>query len=160
MKALLLAVVGFALLVALPARSGEPAPDDSAEAGKIRAVGKAWMAAYQAGDYDAIPDLYTEDAWIMPRGRPRIVGREQLRKALGGLAAGRDVDIAITERELVVDGDLAWFISDFRVTYGTADDAVPPKTEFGRSLIIYRKGADGRWRVHRDIDSPAPVPAP
>ncbi|MEO0996048.1 MAG: SgcJ/EcaC family oxidoreductase [Pseudomonadota bacterium] len=125
-----------------------------AEADAIRRVGQAWISAYDNRDFDKIPELYTEDAWIMPRGRPKIVGREALRQALGGLAAGREIDIDVAERELVVAGDIAWFISDFRVTYGgTAGGAV---TENGRSLIIYKRGHDGRWRVHRDIDSPAP----
>ncbi len=154
MKRLL--VIGLVSLVSACASASGAA---QSEADAVRAVGLAWMAAYEAGDYAAIPELYTEDTLVMPRGRPRIEGREALSKALGGLAAGRKVQIDITERELVVDGDLAWYISDFRVTYGKPTDATPQRTEFGRSLIIYKKGEDGRWRVHRDIDSPAPTPA-
>jgi uncharacterized protein (TIGR02246 family) len=149
-----------ALLIAAPL-TPLAAQDRAAanEADAVRQVGKAWMAYYQAGNYAAIPDLYTEDTVVMPRGRPRIAGREQLRRALGGLAAGRKVDIAITERELSVIGDIAWFVSDFKVTYTSADPQIAPHSEYGRSLIIYRKGQDGQWRIHRDMDSPAPMPA-
>jgi hypothetical protein len=31
-----------------------------------------------------------------------------------------------------------------------------PVTEQARSLVIFRRDADGRWRIHRDMDSPAP----
>jgi len=125
----------------------------------VRAVGREWRAHYSAGRFEAIPELYTADTMVMPRGRPRIAGREAMRRAIGGLAAGRSVDIDVTEREIVVNGDIAWFIGDFRVTYTSPDAATPSRTEFGRSLILFRRDADGRWRVHRDIDSPAPPPA-
>lgn len=155
-RRLLPAVYLLALSLAVAGCSADSA-EPAIEADAVREVGDAWIQAYAAGDFQRIPELYTEDAWIMPRGRPRIVGREALRRSLGGLSRGRDVTISVEERELVVDGDLAWFIGDFRVTYGLEDDA-PPETQYGRSLIIYKKGEDGKWRVHRDIDSPAPGP--
>lgn len=128
------------------------------DAEAIRAVGEAWQEAYAAGDFDRIPELYTEDTLVMPRGRPAISGRDQLRRSLGGLAGGREVAIDLIERELVVMGDVAWFVSEFKVTYGRPEDAEPQRTEHGRSLIIYKRGEDGQWRVHRDMDSPAPAP--
>jgi uncharacterized protein (TIGR02246 family) len=152
------AISFLALLIAVPfALAAARDPSISREVDAVRQVGKSWMAFYQAGNYAAIPDLYTEDTMVMPRGRPRIEGREQLRRSLGGLAAGRKVDIDITEKELTVAGDVAWFVSDFKVTYTSTDPSVAPHSEYGRSLIIYRKGSDGKWRIHRDMDSPAPI---
>jgi uncharacterized protein (TIGR02246 family) len=136
-----------------------PARIANADADAIRAIGRQWLAFYEAGNYAAIPDLYTEDAMIMARGRPRLEGRASLRQSIGKLAAGRKVAIDITERELEVRGDVAWFVSDFKVTYTPPDAASPPKVEYGRSMLIYLRGADGRWRIHRDMDSPAPAPA-
>lgn len=146
----------FVLFATLALSGCASQPSVDADAAAIRAVGQAWADAYIAGDYAAIPDYYTEDAVILPRGRPRIDGREALRASLGGLAAGRQVNIDLTERELVVVGDYAWFISDFRVSYGDPDADEAIESEQGRSLIIFKRGGDGRWRVHRDIDSPAP----
>jgi hypothetical protein len=81
-----------------------------------------------------------------------------MRRSVGGLAAGRKVDIDVTEREISVVGDLAWFISDFRVTYSGGEGNTAGRTEYGRSMILFRRDTDGRWRVHRDMDSPAPPP--
>jgi uncharacterized protein (TIGR02246 family) len=125
----------------------------------IRAIGAEWKAAYAAGRLTDIPELYTADTVVMPRGRPRIEGREALRRSIGGLASGRRVDIDLTEREIVVAGDHAWMVTDFRVTYTPRQGSAPPETEWGRSLIIFKRNDDGRWRVHRDMDSPAPQPA-
>jgi len=134
-------------------------PATGADAEAIRSIGTTWKQLYSAGNYAAIPDLYTEDTMVMPRGRPRISGREQLRRSMGGLAAGRKVDINVVERELTVDGDVAWFVGDFAVTYSPREGAGPSTTEYGRSMLLFMRGDDGRWRIHRDMDSPAPVPA-
>lgn len=154
----------FATITAVAVPAAEPhrntTPTHTADADAIRAIGKQWMALYQAGDYTAIPELYTEDAVIMARGRPRMEGRAALRKSIGNLAAGRRVAIDITERELEVRGDVAWFVSDFKVTYTPPDAASSPRVEYGRSMLIYLRGADGKWRIHRDMDSPAPEPPP
>ena len=136
-----------------------PASAVAAETAAVRAVGETWRSHYASGRYSEIPDLYTTDTVVMPRGRPRIDGREQMRRSIGGLAAGRKVDIEVTERELIVAAGFAWYVGEFRVTYTSNDSRTPPKTEYGRSLIIYKKGDDGRWRIHRDIDSPAPEPS-
>jgi ketosteroid isomerase-like protein len=122
----------------------------------IRAVGNQWRALYAQGRYDEIPDLYTIDTMVMPRGRPKIEGRDAMRRSIGGLASGRRVDIDVTEREITVSGNYGWFVSDFKVTYSTLNSAAPPTTEFGRSLIVFRRDGDRQWRIHRDMDSPAP----
>lgn len=130
----------------------------AADLAAIRQVGRDWQAAYIAGRFADIPELYTQDTMVMPRGRPRIEGRDGMRRSIGGLAAGRRIQIDVTEKEAFVSGDYGWFIGDFVVTYTPPDAATPPRTEHGRSLIIFRRDADGLWRVHRDMDSPAPNP--
>jgi ketosteroid isomerase-like protein len=122
----------------------------------IRAVGNQWRALYAQGRYSEIPDLYTLDTMVMPRGRPKIEGREQMRRNIGGLASGRRVDIDVTEREITVAGNYAWFISDFKVTYTSPNGIPAPTTEWGRSLVVFRRDTDRQWRIHRDMDSPAP----
>jgi ketosteroid isomerase-like protein len=143
-------------LAPVSAASVSSGPDVDA----IRAVGVQWQALYSAGRYAEIPELYTEDTMVMPRGRPRIQGRDAMRRAIGGLAAGRRVSIDMTEREAFVIGDYGWFVGDFRVTYSPVQPGAASVSENGRSLIIFRRDTDGRWRVHRDIDSPAPDGAP
>ena len=133
--------------------SSEPA-DIEADRAAINAIGDLWMEAYQAGDHDRIVDLYTEDAWIMARGRPKLEGREAIGRSFGGLAAGRQVDIDILVEEIQVIGDYAWLVSEFTVNYEAEDGTV--EQSLGRSLLIYQRGADGKWRIHRDMDTPAP----
>ncbi|MEJ2535228.1 MAG: SgcJ/EcaC family oxidoreductase [Gammaproteobacteria bacterium] len=125
----------------------------------IEDLNQRWIEAYQQGNYDIIPEFYTEDALIMPRGRPAIEGREALRNALGGLAAGRSVDIDVEIVELEVFEPHAWLVSRFTVTYTNPADPSDRAAQHGRSLIVYRHDPDGQWRIHRDMDSPAPDPS-
>lgn len=140
--------------------AGRGADVNGADRAAIEALNERWVAAYRAGDYAAIPPLYTEDALIMPRGRPAIHGRVALAERLGGLAAGRRVAIDFEIVELEVIGDHAWLVSRFAVTYTPPDDPAGAVTEHGRSLIVYRRDRDGGWRIHRDMDAPAPAPTP
>jgi ketosteroid isomerase-like protein len=152
-------LISVSLAWAAPAANAQQAkPTEAADTAAVRAVGETWRQLYAAGRYSEIPALYAEDTLVMPRGRARIEGRAQMARSIGGLAAGRRVDIQVTERELKLAGDYAWFVGDFRVTYLSPEPNVAPKTEYGRSFILYRRDADGRWRILRDIDSPAPAP--
>ncbi|MEE4210994.1 MAG: nuclear transport factor 2 family protein, partial [Parvularcula sp.] len=151
MKALILAAA--LTLFAVPTGIAQ-----SSDEAAIREIGERWHALYTSGAYDQIPELYTEDTLVMPRGRPAIEGREAMRRAVGGLAAGRRVQIDLQERELVVRPPYAWMINDFEVTY-ISRDGEESEVEYGRSLIIYREDEDGAWRIHRDFDAPAPRPA-
>lgn len=156
--ALMLATAGAALVVTAPAEAaGKTAVTaDQSTIAAVRAVGEKWRSLYSAEDYASIPELYTTDTLVMPRGRPAISGREAMRRSIGGLAAGRKVDIKLTEKEIHVAGDYAWYVGDFVVRYSR--DGQPATENHGRSLILYRRDADGQWRIHRDIDSPAPQP--
>lgn len=139
--------------------TGQVVLAQTSDAEAVRAVGEKWRTLYAEGRYAEIPELYSEDTLVLPRGRPIVAGRDGMRRAVGGLAAGRKVDISLTERELMVEGDLAWIISDFTVRY-TSPDGTVSDPEFGRSMILFKRDADGEWRIHRDMDSPAPGPIP
>lgn len=152
-----LAVTVSTFAAAQPNKSAQGAANaQSSDIAAIRAISGKWKELYAAGRYSEIAELYTQDALVMPRGRPRVEGREGMRKAVGGLAAGRRVDIELTEREIVVSGNFAWVVSDFKVSYMLPNSVTPPTAELGRGLVVFRKDKDGQWRIHRDIDSPAP----
>jgi len=155
--ALTVIVTGLAL-GSSPVSAAATRTSHAADVAAIRSVGQTWKDHYAAGRYALIPALYTQDTMVMPRNRPRIEGRPAMARSIGGLAAGRKVDIDMTEREIGVAGDFGWFIGDFRVTYTPQTANAQPKVEYGRSLILFRRDADKQWRVHRDIDSPAPEP--
>ncbi|MCP5327457.1 MAG: SgcJ/EcaC family oxidoreductase [Sinobacteraceae bacterium] len=159
-RSITLVLTCLGLLFAMPMVRADALEERSAAAEAIRQSARDWTTYYEAGDYDAVAELYTVDTLVMPRNSRPMVGREQVRSSLRKLAGGRKVTAEFTEKELVVAGDIGWVVSDFRITYTSADPAVAPRVDYGHALLIYRKDPDGRWRIHRDIDTPAPAPTP
>ena len=133
------------VLLSIAAAMHVPPAAAADDAAAVRAVGERWRAYYESGQFEAIPDLYTEDTLVMPRGRPAIVGREAMRRAIGGAPARREADIALQ------GGGSGGARGDPR--------DVGAFTEYARSLVIFQRGEDGEWRVHRDIDARAPPAA-
>lgn len=48
-----------------------------------------------------------------------------------------------------------WNVARFALTYQSMSGR-EPIYDSGRALILYKKGYDGQWRIHRDMDTPTP----
>lgn len=124
----------------------------------IEAIEKEWQEAYGNRDFDALANLYTEDGWVMARRRPAMRGRDEIKDFFASVAENTKLAVTFDVEELEVIGDHAWNTARFALTYQPMDDihGTGPIHDFGRALIIYKKGDDGRWRIHRDMDTPTP----
>lgn len=115
------------------------------------AHGARWSALYSAGDFQAMRALYEPDAWLMTEGAPAARGVDAI---LAHLAQSRsklsDARFAFEPERIDVDGDTAYLISK----YWLLRDGKPPVG--GRSMLVYKRGPDGEWRIWRDIDNMAP----
>lgn len=121
----------------------------------VRAHGERWKALYEAGDFDALETLYTPDAILMTAGAPRLDGPEAIvGRFRQSHAAGWRATIDFREEDLAIDGDRADLIALYWMTIA------PPEGEaieaMGRSWLTFRRGADGVWRLWRDMDNRAP----
>ncbi len=144
MKALVLAL----LLLATPALA---TPADEAA---IRAHGAQWVKAFKGGDIEALMALYTPDAEVALHGKPKLKGLPAIRAYFTPLLkTPLDADFLLAEESLVVDHDTAVFMSRYWFTVRTPQGEI---RDPGRSLIVYRKGTDGIWRLRMDIDQASP----
>ena len=107
----------------------------------IRALGDRWLSAYITADREALAACFTEDAWVMARGRPKLTGRKAIVATLDNRPPGLTIDVEVIEEEINVIGDLAWTVGTFTVTTDDPTDADPPRQSLGRAMLIYRKGA-------------------
>jgi uncharacterized protein (TIGR02246 family) len=114
-----------------------------------------WQAAYGARDFEALADLYTEDGWVMARRRPAMRGREEIRDFFASVAEDTKLAVTFDVEEMEVIGRYAWNVARFALTYQSMSGG-DPVHDFGRALIVYKKGDDGQWRIHRDMDTPTP----
>lgn len=127
-------------------------PDDERA---IRELIDTWMAASKAGDTATVLGHMTDDVVFM------VPGREPFGKAEFA-AASRDmegvrIDGSSESRELQVLGD--WAFLRGRLQMSMTSPGGNPVHRSGYTLTILRKEADGRWRLARDANLLAGVPA-
>jgi uncharacterized protein (TIGR02246 family) len=151
-----------ALLFALagcgtPARTPAAAPaDPAALRGDIQAREREWSAAFLAGNAAGIAALYTEDG-----AQVQAVGdMHQGRAAITAAMQAQFDTVAVTAREDIADevipaGDFAVEIGHYSYQ-GTSKARHRPVSGAGHYMVLWRKDADGVWRLHRDIGNDAP----
>jgi uncharacterized protein (TIGR02246 family) len=124
----------------------------------IQAREREWSAAYLTGDGAAVAALYTEDAASVPatgdwhRGRAAIAA--DLMTQLDSVTFTTREDI--TDEVIPVGPDHIFEIGHYSAA-GTYKVGGKPRTLSGRYVVLWRKDADGTWRIHRDMGSEVPA---
>ncbi len=151
-------LLAAAAACAAPAKSAEAPPmDPAALKDAIQAREKEWSAAFLAGNGTAIGNLYTEDAQsIQPvgdswSGRAAIAKGEQATLDTTAVTARED----IAEEVIPVGTDHAIEVGHYSYQ-GTSKTTKKPVASSGRYMVLWRKDADGIWRLQRDIGTEAP----
>lgn len=153
-------VLAFLFLSACAAPTPEPAPpvDLAALKDTIQAREREWSAAYLAADPAAISALYTEDGASIPatgdihRGRAAIA--QDLQPQFDSVTFTTREDI--TEEVIPLGSDYVFEVGTYNAS-GTYKVGGKPRTVSGRYIVLWRKDADGVWRLHRDMGTEAPV---
>ncbi len=124
--------------------------NDDAERTAIAEAGKAFWNAHESGDADALAVLVTDSAVLFAPGMEEVRGRDALRDAAQQMFAMMTIgDFTIIEQELEVRGSSAYELATYSETIQIGDgDATPVR---GRYLLVWRKEADGAWRVDRNL---------
>jgi uncharacterized protein (TIGR02246 family) len=115
---------------------------------QIRALVEAWMAATIAGDIPAVLALMTDDVIFMTPGRAPF-GKKEF-AADGAQLGAMKLDGRCDIEELEVFGNRAYARNHLHITLTKPGE--PPMRMSGHTLGIYRKDADGRWRLARDAN--------
>lgn len=151
-----LAVLALALSsVACQPPAQEAAGLSEEDVAALTAIMDEWARSSLAGDVDAWASLWVEDGVKMNPNAPAILGREAIRESAAAITF-TDFTILVDD----VDGraDLAYVRGTFSATL-TAEGMPEPMTIDGKYLTIFRKQADGAWRVAIDCwNSDLPPP--
>lgn len=131
--------------------AGQPAGDATAKArADIAQARDAFWAAHERGDASAMASQLTEDAVLFAQGMGAVRGRtaieESARQMFGQL---RVTNFKILEQELDVHGEAAYELTTYSETLQPTGAA--PSNVRGRYHIVWRRGEDGVWRVHRNL---------
>ena len=153
------AVVGAALLAAACGGGGqEQTPNASTDPAPINEVRTKFQAAYNAGDASAVAALYTDDAVSLPDHHPAVQGKAAIQSYLQETFAQYAATMAITPSDTEIVGNFAH-------EHGTYTIKVTPKSggetvaDDGKYVVILKRGADGAWKIHHDIDNSNRMPA-
>ncbi len=138
-------VVGFGL--SAPA-SGEDMSNEFA-----RAVDETWTeysALVNAGDADTWIKLWDDKGVQMPPGAPANVGKATILQGIRGAFEAYDY------RDFVINNEEVEVLGDFGFARGTYSTLLVPKAGGehipidGKYLTIFKKQADGTWKIYRD----------
>ncbi len=103
-----------------------------------------WETARNSGDADALAELHTENAQILPPGAPLVEGRAAIRTYFRNLFEHNPAPMLFDVRDIIVFGDIVYRQGN----YSTAlDDG---STEYGKFIQLW-KNADGSWKIHRQM---------
>ena len=121
-------------------------------------AGDRWKQLYEAGDWETLRGLYTDDAVLMSQGQPKLEGADTIVTFLQRLSQqGAKVSFQFAPEEAVIESGLGFVTAKYRMDI--AFPGAEPVAVAGRSLLIY-KWADGGWKLWRDIDNFAPDAKP
>jgi uncharacterized protein (TIGR02246 family) len=152
-----LAIALVALCACAHTATPPAALDDADVRAAIAAANAEFAQALVRGDAQALAAVFAEDGEIIPPMEPGFVsGRAAIEAYQAKRLQGRRyVDAVITTAELGVSGDLAWETGTNRVTIRQGESA--PLTVTGRYLAVWKRGADGRWRIRAELPITDPV---
>ncbi len=132
--------------------SSKPEADPAAPVrAAIAAANAEFAQALLRGDAKAMAATFTEDGEIVPTNeRGFVEGREAIEAYQAKRLEGRRyLEVEITTVHLGTSGDLAWETGVTRATIQQAQGA--PVAVTGRYLAVWKRGADGTWRIRVDL---------
>jgi uncharacterized protein (TIGR02246 family) len=104
---------------------------------------------FRSGDAVALASLYTEDAWLMTPAGEIFKGREGVEAFwVGAFQMGMKGVVLTTVDVMRMD--------DMVGEFGTADLTIKPEgqdeiKDVAKYLVIWKKAADGTWKLYADI---------
>ena len=147
------------------AAHGSPAPaaDLAAVHAAVHAAHTAYLDGINSNQMERYLPTVTDDVVYMPPASAAIVGKAAVGAWVAGYFEAVHTVWTKSTEELVVQGDLAYEWYRYRAVDtardGTGVLTAQVTTDEGNGVNIYRRGADGTWRVWRDIWASARAPA-
>jgi uncharacterized protein (TIGR02246 family) len=137
---------GFGILILVLAGCRGGTTDLAAEEAAIRANSRAVADAEARKDTDAVMPYWTEDAVVHFQGEAALKGRDAIgrmyRERLPRLETFRAETNSV---EVSPGGGLAWETGTTHVTLPS--ESGPPTASSSKFLIVWKKEADGQWRI-------------
>ena len=146
-----------ALGAALHGCTGAPAVDLEAARASLREADRQYAQIGTSKDLEGFVAMYTADAAMYPPELPVAKGHEAIRATVGAFMEDPAFAISFTPGtvDVAASGDMGY-------TYGTANITITgpdgnPMSEIIRDFHLWKRQADGSWKVVVDIWNIAPM---
>lgn len=143
MTPLLALVLALAVLGPGAVAPAAPPQDDAAA---LMQISRDWSKAVAEGDVDVILSFWADDAVVMAPDQPAISGKAALREFVLGMQNIPGFSITWEPERAFISssGDLAYMIERNRMTFADPSGAI--KTQYAKTVTIWRKDASGAWK--------------
>ena len=125
----------------------------------LRDLDAPWSATAANKDLDKTVSFYSEDATVLPANAEVATTKEAIRVLWKDLLAspGLMINWKTIKVEVSKSGDIAYTTGKYALTMNDASGK--PVPDHGKYVEVWKKQADGKWKVIVDIwnsDLPAP----
>lgn len=157
MRHLCLLVAGAVMVSGVLGFSGAAVGGEKEDMAAIAKVREMEMASVNEATSDHVTHVYAKDVKYYPPNAAALEGTDAVKAWLDGLVGQFDANLKYTDANVVIRGDMAFeqYAGVVTMTPKAGGEAM---TENVRGIHIYKKGADGAWRIAYDIwntDTPA-----
>lgn len=129
-----------------------PAQSEEKETTQIRKAleegGIKFVEAVNKGDAAAAAALYAEDALLMPPNSEMIKGRSAIQEFWQTSIQMGIKEVNTTVIDIQIDEDLAYRVGKYTLTIQPQNH--PPVKDSGKFLDIWKRQADGSWKIQVD----------
>ena len=108
------------------------------------------LAAVNTADADRCSAFWAADGVLMPPHHPSVQGREAIVQYFRSLFSRSRFEFTFTSSHVHVSGDTALERVTYTATIWPGGDAAPIE-DMGKGLHVYRRQADGSWKLTYDI---------
>ncbi|HEY2051453.1 MAG TPA: SgcJ/EcaC family oxidoreductase [Caulobacteraceae bacterium] len=140
----------------MPAEAFTASTQDEAA---LTALLSKYNDALNASSVDQSLELYAEDGVFMPPYSPSAVGRAAVREAYAKVFNTITLNVKFTIAEIVQVSPTWAFVRTNSAGTNTVHANGRVSAEGNQELFVFRKEADGQWRIARYSFSPTSPPA-
>jgi uncharacterized protein (TIGR02246 family) len=136
----------LAITVFIMVSCNEKSIDQQAEGEKLMQLSRDWSKAASTDSLDKVLSYWADDAVVMSPGQPAMKGKMEIRKMLEATSTIPGFRICWEPLSVSVSksGDMAYMIEQNQVTVN--DSLGQSRTEFNKSVTIWRKESNGEWK--------------
>ncbi len=159
-RSLLAAAVALVIVSACsPPPEPPPEIDIEAERASLSEAADRYHEVGHSLDVETLASFYASDALVLPPNSAAIEGPAGVREFLTAFTSTPGFQVRFETPTVVVSngGDLGYTLADIEFTVDGPDGQ--PVTSRERDFHVWKKQADGSWKVIIDIwNSPDPLP--